>query len=70
MDCGAAYGCFTTEDEISVLREEQKNKGLPPKHDNRHRGLSKEEIKHSYPKEDFSNKVKIDEKIEIKWVDR
>jgi len=44
LECDAAYRCFTTEDEISELREEQKKKGLPPKHDNRHRNLSKEEI--------------------------
>jgi len=44
LECGAAYRCFTTEDESSELREEQKKKGLPPKHDNRHRSLSKEEI--------------------------
>ena len=44
LECGAAYRCFTTEDEISKLREEQKKKGLPPKHDNRHRSLSRKEI--------------------------
>ena len=31
LECGAAYRCFTSEDEISELREEQKKKGLPPK---------------------------------------
>jgi len=68
---GDAYRCFTTEDEISELREEQKKKGLPPKHDNRHRNLSKEEI------ETFISlgrtsviRFKIDEKKQIKWVDQ
>ena len=44
LESGVAYRCFATEDEISELREEQRKKGLPPKHDNRHRSLSKEEI--------------------------
>ena len=71
LDCGAAYRCFTTEDEISELREEQKNKGLPPKHDNRHRNLSKEEIETLISQGRTSViRFKIDEKIEIKWVDQ
>jgi len=71
LDCGAAYRCFTTEDEISELREEQKKKGLPPKHDNRHRSLSKEEIETFISQGRTSViRFKIDEKIDIKWVDQ
>jgi len=71
LDCGAAYRRFTTEDEISELREEQKKKGLPPKHDNRHRSLSKEEIETFISQGRTSViRFKIDEKIEIKWVDQ
>ena len=71
LECGAAYRCFTTEDEISELREEQKKKGLPPKHDNRHRNLSKEEIETFISQGRTSViRFKIDEKIEIKWVDQ
>ena len=71
LECGAAYRCFTTEDEISKLREEQKKKGLPPKHDNRHRNLSKEEIEKFISKGRTSViRFKIDEKIRIKWVDQ
>ena len=71
LECGAAYRCFTTEDEISELREEQKKKGLPPKHDNRHRNLSKEEIKTLISQGRTSViRFKIDEKIEIKWFDQ
>ena len=67
----AAYRCFTSEDEISELREEQKKKGLPPKHDNRHRSLSKEEIETFISQGRTSViRFKIDEKIEIKWVDQ
>ncbi len=71
LDSGAAYRCFTTEDEISELREEQKMKGLPPKHDNRHRNLSKEEIDTFISQGRTSViRFKIDEKIQIKWVDQ
>ena len=71
LDCGAAYRCFTTEDEISELREEQKEKGLPPKYDNRHRSLSKEQIETFISQGRTSViRFKIDEKIEIKWVDQ
>jgi len=71
LECGAAYRCFTTEDEISELREEQKKKGLPPKHDNRHRNLSKEEIK-SFISQGRTSVIrfKIDEEIQITWVDQ
>ena len=71
LESGAAYRCFTTEDEISELREEQKNKGLPPKHDNRHRNLSKEEIEKFISQGRTSViRFKIDEKIQIKWEDQ
>ena len=71
LKSGAAYRCFTTEDEISELREEQKKKGLPPKHDNRHRNLSKEEIETFISKGRTSViRFKIDEKIKITWVDQ
>ncbi len=71
LESGAAYRCFTSEDEISELREEQKKKGLPPKHDNRHRNLSKEEIETFISKGRSSViRFKIDEKVQIKWVDQ
>ncbi len=71
LESGAAYRCFTTEDEISKLREVQKIKGLPPKHDNRHRNLSKEEIEKFISQGRTSViRFKIDEKIQIKWVDQ
>ena len=71
IESGAAYRCFTTEDEISKLREEQKIKGIPPKHDNRHRNLSKEDIETFISQGRTSViRFKIDEKIDIKWVDQ
>ena len=71
LESGSAYRCFATEDEIYKLREEQKNKGLPPKHDNRHRNLSKEEIKTFISQGRTSViRFKIDEKIQITWKDQ
>jgi len=71
LESGAAYRCFTTEDEISELREEQKKKGLPPNQDNMHRSLSKKEIETFISQGRTSViRFKIDEKIEIKWVDQ
>ena len=68
---GAAYRCFTSEDEILELRELQKKKGLPPKFDNRHRNLSKEEIEAFISQEKSSViRFRIDEKSEIKWEDQ
>ena len=70
LEKGLAYRCFTSEDDISRLREIQKESGLPPKHDNRHRSLTKKEI------DDFISKgkssvirFKIEEDLEIKWQD-
>ena len=71
LEIGAAYRCFTTEEEINQLREEQKEKGLPPKHDNRHRNLSKQEIEEFISQGRTSViRFKIDEKTEIKWADQ
>jgi len=71
LECGAAYRCFATENEISELREEQKKKGLPPKHDNRHRNLSKEEIETFIAQGRNSViRFKIDEEVQIRWVDQ
>jgi len=71
IECGAAYRCFTTDDEINELREEQKKKGLPPKHDNRHRNLSAGEIETFISQGKTSViRFKIDEKIQITWVDQ
>ena len=71
LDTGFAYRCFTTEEEIEKLREEQKNNGLPPKHDNRHRNLSKENIDR-FISEGKSSVVrfKIDNNLQIKWKDQ
>ena len=71
LQSGAAYRCFTSEDEVIQLREKQKREGLPPKHDNRHRNLSKEEVEEFVSKGRSSViRFKIDENLEIKWEDQ
>jgi len=70
LEIGAAYRCFTSESEILELREKQKIKGLPPKHDNRHRNLTTKEIRNFISQGRSSViRFKIDEGTEIKWKD-
>ena len=70
LDEGVAYRCFMSEKESQQLRETQKKNGLPPKHDNRYRDLSKSEI------ESFINagkssviRFRIDDNAQISWND-
>ena len=71
LESGNAYRCFTSEDEINELRESQKKIGLPPRHDNRHRNLSDEEIK-LFISEGRSSVIrfKIEDDSEIVWQDQ
>ena len=70
LENGAAYRCFTSESEILKLREKQKTRGLPPKHDNRHRNLTSTQIKEFISQGKSSViRFKIDEGAEIKWED-
>ncbi len=71
LDQGVAYRCFMSEEESQQLRETQKKNGLPPKHDNRYRGLSKSEIK-SFINEGKSSVIrfKIDDNVQITWHDQ
>lgn len=43
IERGLAYRCYVNEEELESIREDQKNKGLPPRYDNRHRNLTKKE---------------------------
>ena len=71
LDSGAAYRCFTSEDEINELRENQKKNGLPPKHDNRHRNLSSEEIDEFISQGRSSViRFRIEEDSKIEWEDQ
>jgi len=70
LDKGLAYRCFTTEEESEKLREKQKEMRLPPKHDNRHRNLTANEID-KYISEGKTSVIrfKIEEDVEIEWND-
>ena len=70
LDKGIAYRCFTSENEIHELREFQQKNSLPPRHDNRHRDLTKSEID-SFISEGRTSVIrfKIDDGLEIKWHD-
>ncbi|MEG3439776.1 glutamate--tRNA ligase [Pannus brasiliensis CCIBt3594] len=43
LDKGLAYRCYTTSEELEKLREDQRARGLAPRYDNRHRGLTPEQ---------------------------
>jgi len=71
MDQGVAYRCFMSEKESKNLRETQKKNGLPPKHDNRYRDLSKNEIE-TFINEGKSSVIRfrIDDNTQIIWHDQ
>jgi len=71
IDQGVAYRCFMSEEESQQLRETQKKNGLPPKHDNRYRDLSKNEIE-SFINEGKSSVIRfrIDDNAQITWNDQ
>lgn len=43
MAAGRAYECFTSPEELDLLRKIQTGKGEPPRYDNRHRDLTEEQ---------------------------
>lgn len=43
MASGRAYECFTSPEELDLLRKIQSSKGEPPRYDNRHRDLTEEQ---------------------------
>lgn len=43
MAQGRAYECFTSPEELDLLRKIQTGKGEPPRYDNRHRNLTEEQ---------------------------
>ena len=70
LDKGLAYRCFTSEEETRALREDQKKNGLPPRHDNRHRNLSAEQVEQFISQGKTSViRFKISDDLEIKWDD-
>ena len=43
MDMGRAYECFTSPEELEVMRKLQRARNEPPRYDNRHRDLTEEQ---------------------------
>ena len=71
LDQDLAYFCYCTPAELEQMRESQKTKGLAPRYDNRHRGLSAEE-KAAFEAEGRKPVIrfKIDDTREIVWQDK
>ncbi|WGV28129.1 glutamate--tRNA ligase [Halotia branconii] len=65
-----AYRCYTTSEELEVLRETQKAKGEAPRYDNRHRNLTpEEEAAYQAAGRSFVIRFKIADDREIVWND-
>ncbi len=71
LDQDLAYFCYCTPEELEQMRESQKSKGLAPRYDNRHRGLSAEE-RTALEAEGRKPVIrfKIDDTREIVWQDQ
>lgn len=71
LDQDLAYFCYCTPEELDQMRELQKTKGLAPRYDNRHRGLSAEE-RAAFEAEGRKPVIrfKIDDTREIVWQDK
>ncbi|MFL0788721.1 MAG: glutamate--tRNA ligase [Prochlorococcus sp.] len=70
LDQGLAYRCYATDAELEEMRESQRAKGLPPRHDNRHRHLSADQ-EASFQKEGRTAVVRfrINDAETITWKD-
>ena len=70
LEQGLAYRCYATDAELEQMRLDQRTKGLPPRHDNRHRHLTREQ-ESSYEKEGRTSVVRfrIDDEETITWTD-
>ncbi len=70
LDTGLAYRCFATDSELEAMRLEQAQQGRAPRHDNRHRTLSPEQIQ-KFKEEGRSSVIrfKIEDSETIRWDD-
>ena len=67
---GFAYRCFASDSELEEMRENQKENGLAPRYDNRHRNLTAEqESKFIKEGRDSVIRFKIDDQQIISWYD-
>ena len=70
IEKGFAYRCYASESELNEMRETQKQNGLPPRYDNRHRNLTpEEESKFINEGRDPVIRFKIDDQKSISWND-
>ncbi len=67
---GLAYRCYTTEKELQLLRENQIKQGKPPRYDNRHRDLSKEQ-EENFIQEGRNSVIRfrVDDQTSVIWND-
>ena len=67
---GLAYRCFASEEELQEMRDSQVKQGLPPKYDNRSRGLTQDEAQR-YVSEGRSSVIRfrINDSESIRWND-
>jgi glutamyl-tRNA synthetase len=67
---GHAYRCYATEQELTAMREQQAAANLPPRYDNRHRDLSREQ-QQAFRAEGRQATVRfrIDDAATISWHD-
>ena len=70
IDKGFAYRCYASESELEEMRETQKENGLAPRYDNRHRNLtSEQESEFIKAGRDPVIRFKIDDQKLISWND-
>ncbi len=70
IDEGFAYRCYVTDQELEEMRKKQKDQGLAPRYDNRHRYLSKEaENKLQKEGKECVIRFKIEDEAFINWND-
>ncbi len=71
LDQGLAYYCYTSEEELTALRNAQKARKEAPRYDNRHRNLTPEQ-RAAFEAEGRRPVIrfKIDDHREIVWQDR
>ena len=70
LDRGLAYRCYSSEEELTSMREAQKAENRAPRYDNRHRNLTAEQ-ESSFQAEgrEAVIRFRIDDSEEIQWRD-
>jgi glutamyl-tRNA synthetase len=70
LEKGLAYRCYANESELATMRDAQKASNQPPRYDNRHRNLTKEqEAAYQAEGRDAVIRFRIDDDADIHWND-